>query len=1089
MKRMRRALLVGVLASLMLAPAAKAASGPAWLLAITPLPSNLVPGADPEPQYLLSATNVGDAPSSGTVVLRAFLPEGVGLIASKASAINNDNANPLPPTCTPKESETSEEVTCETSAPVSPGHLIQAQFSVAVGAAPGTYTTKALVSGGGAEEVKRSVPAQVQAARLGFGFLPGFAAPATGEGGEAVRLSGSHPGQQSVAFGFPTYNPGELTNDGHPRNFSVDLPRGMVGNPAATKELCTEVKLVGQEGCPEESQVGIGNVTTLVGAVGNNGLDQAPLYNMVPPPGSPGVLAENVAGAGIYAHIFAEARTDSDYGITARTPDVLNISTQPIFSVQAQIWGDPSSAVHDHARGDCLFIPGTCPALFPAAVPFLSMPADCPGSPHTYRVRADSWEEPSPPSEEVKATYESAELNGNPVSLEGCEDEEVAFEPSLDLAPTTNAADSPTGLEVSVHQEPGEDPFERERAPLRGAMIRFPAGLVANPAQAAGLGACSEAQIGFLGETEAGRLDFSKQPQSCPDAAKLGSLEATSPILVQRNEEHEVALDEEENPIPEPLHGFLYLAQPFANPFGSLVAVYLVIEDAKTGIVAKLAVKGQLDPQSGQITTFVREAPELPIEDVAVKLFSGPRAPLSTPPTCGVHVSESDLTPWSAPEGKDAFPTSAFQTEVAPGGGACPASEAALPSAPVLKAGTTPAQAGSHASLLLRLSREDGSQRFFGLDFYLPTGLSAKLAGVAQCGEAQIAVARSREVPQQGVLEQADPSCPAASELGTVAAAVGSGPTPFQTTGHAYLAGPYKGAPLSVVAIAAAVAGPFDLGTVVVRSALYLDPISARGHVVSDPLPTILDGVPVDLRSLAVHIDRQNFTLNPTSCAQKAFEGTASSPFGVSAPLFARFQVGGCKSLPYKPKLSARLFGKTNRGAHPRLRLVLSAKPGEANTRSLAFTLPRSEFIDQGHFRTICTRVQFAANQCPAGSVYGQVVAKTPLVDYPLQGPIYLRSSSHKLPDAVAVLRGPPSQPIEIDAVARIDSVGGRLRARVQTVPDAPIEQVVVNMQGGAKGLFQNSTQLCRGTHRLSVSFVGQNGKAHDISPKLKASC
>jgi hypothetical protein len=1083
MRTMRRALSIGTLALAVVVPTAKAASAPAWYVSITPLPSNFAPAASPQPQYLVSATNVGGEATVGTVVVKALLP--AGLVPSEASAINNDNANPPLPACTTAGLE----VECKTPASVGPGHLIQAQFSVAVGVAPGTYFTKASASGGGASEVEVAEPVQVQANPLPFDFLPGFAAPATGDEGEAMTLSGSHPLQQTVGFGFPTENPGDgLTNDGHPRDFYIDLPRGLVGNPAAARVLCTEVQLVGNEGCPEESQVGIGNVTTLLG-LGENGVDQAPLYSMVPPPGSVAAFAENVAGAGIYFHAFGEARTDSDYGITARTPDVLNIGTQPIFSVQAQLWGDPSAAAHDRARGDCLFANKSCPVAA-SKVPFLTMPADCPGSPLSYSVRADSWEEPSPPAEERKASYESAGLNGEPAQVEGCAGEEVAFKPSIATLPTTVLSDSPSGLKVLVHQEQAEDSFARARSPLRGATIRFPAGLAVNPSQAAGLGACSEAQIGFLGETEAGRLDFSKEPQTCPDEAKIGTLEATSPILVRRNEDHEAEVDPKGGGfIPEPLHGAVYVAQPFANPFGSLIAVYLAIEDPKTGIVAKLPAEGQLDPRTGQITAHVREAPELPVEDVRVNLFPGPRAPLITPPACGEFTTESNLTPWSAPEGKDASPRAAFSTTSAPHGGACPRSEAALPSAPVFKAGTLTPRAGTYSPLVFHLDREDGSQRLSKIELSLPTGLSAKLAGVAQCSEGDIAKAHTREVPQQGVLEQTDPSCPAASELGTVAAEAGAGPTPFRTTGHVYLAGPYKGAPLSVVAIAPAVAGPFDLGTIVVRSALYLDPVTARGRAVSDPLPLVVHGVPVDLRSLAVHIDRANFALNPTSCAQKAFEGNASSPLGGLTGLFARFQLGGCRALPYKPRLKTRLFGKPNRGAHPRLRIVLTARPGEAGTRSFAFTLPRSEFIDQGHFRTICTRVQFAAQQCPAGSVYGHVTARTPLVDYPLEGPVYLRSSSHKLPDAVAVLRGPPSQPIEIDAIARIDSVNGRLRARVETVPDAPIEKVVVDMQGGAKGLFQNSTQICRGVHRASASFVGQNGKVHDISPEMAAKC
>jgi hypothetical protein len=210
---------------------------------------------------------------------------------------------------------------------------------------------------------------------------------------------------------------------------------------------------------------------------------------------------------------------------------------------------------------------------------------------------------------------------------------------------------------------------------------------------------------------------------------------------------------------------------------------------------------------------------------------------------------------------------------------------------------------------------------------------------------------------------------------------------------------------------------------------------------------------------------------------------------GQTAPLFERFQVGGCKSLPFKPKMSVRLFGPVHRGAHPRLRAVLTAKPREANTARVSFTFPRSEFIDQAHFRTICTRVQFAAAQCPAGSVYGHVKVLSPLVDYPLEGPAYLRSSSHKLPDLVVALHGPSAQPIEIDAAGRIDSVNGGLRVRFGEVPDAPISKLIFSAQGAKKGLFQNSTNICKGIHHATLKLDGQNGKAHDTQPQLKAQC
>jgi hypothetical protein len=303
------------------------------------------------------------------------------------------------------------------------------------------------------------------------------------------------------------------------------------------------------------------------------------------------------------------------------------------------------------------------------------------------------------------------------------------------------------------------------------------------------------------------------------------------------------------------------------------------------------------------------------------------------------------------------------------------------------------------------------------------------------------------------------------------------------------MAGSYKGGPVSFAIVTPAVAGPFDLGTVVVRSATYVDPETTQVRAVSDPLPTILEGIPLDVRSIALRLGRADFTLNPTSCEPMSVLATATSVFGQPAALRSPFQVGGCKSLPYKPTLSARLFGPVHRGGHPRLRSVFKAKPGEANTARIVFALPHSEFIDQAHFRTICTRVQFAADQCPAGSVYGHVKATTPLLDYSLEGPIYLRSSSHQLPDVVAALRGPPSQPIEVDLPGRVDSVNGGVRTTFAAVPDAPVTKAIVTLQGGKKGLFQNSTNICKGTHRVSLQLRGQNGKPYEAEPRLKAQC
>jgi hypothetical protein len=1054
---------------------------PAWAITLTPMPSNFAIGAKRTPQYLINATNVGAADTDGsTTVVKATLPP--GLKPLDPAALNTDPRATKDPVC---KIEALQTIVCETTEVIGPSREIQAETDVLITAPDNTtLTSETSVSGGGAAQgASASFPTKVQAEALPFDFLPGSRVLLNGEDGEPTTLAASHPYQQTIDFSLPTQSFGiDMSNAGHARNIYVELPRGLVGSPAASPVLCSEVELTGAKGCPAESQVGITDITTLGGAE-TTGISSTNLFNMVPPPGAVAELATDVADAGVYLHVLVGLRSDDDYGIEAATHDVLALGTEPIFGVQAQVWGDPSGAAHDHIRGNC---PAEdikpCEAT-QQETPLLTMPGDCPHAPLPFAVSADSWEEPFPPFAEKEAIFDGPEV-------EKCDG--LEFEPTIQARPTTNLTDSPSGLNFILHQpqeKPNPEPLEGH-APgiLKDATITFPPGMAVNPSQAAGLGACSEDQVGFEEEAK-GTLFFSKAPQSCPEAAKIGTLEAISPALVARTPEHKVETDPEGKPILEVLRGTVYVAQPFANPFDSLIAVYLVVEDEKTGIIAKLAGKGELNPNTGQITTRFRENPELPIEDIKVHLFGGPRGALITPPTCGTHTTESELTPWSAPEGKSAAPADSFQSTATPIGGACPSAVAEMPNAPKLSAGTLDPSAGKYSPLIFKLTREDGSQRLAKLEATLPTGLSARLAGVAQCSAAAIAKARSREEPEGGALEQADPSCPASSEIGTINAGAGAGPTPYYTQGHAYLAGPYKGAPISIVAITPALAGPFDLGAVVIKSAVYLDPTTAQGRVVSDPLPQILEGIPLDLRSVAVRAERPNFSLNPTSCKEKAFGGFAISPLGSAAPLSERFQVGGCKSLPYKPKMSVRLSGPTHRGGHPRLKATFTAKPGEANTARVSFALPRSEFIDQAHFRTICTRVQYAANQCPAGSIYGHVRATSPLLDYPLEGPVYLRSSSHKLPDTVLALRGPASQPIALDVAGRVDSVNGGLRVRFETVPDAPLSKAVVSMQGGKKGLFQNSTNICEGTHRATLKLDAQSGKVSDSQPKLVAQC
>ncbi len=1079
----------------MASPPAASAAAPGWNLAITPLPANFAPGQESE--YAVVATNVGAQETNGSQIeVKTVVPTTWEISSFNSFSNDPSVAKADQPKCNVVETVSEHALICTTAAKIRPSFLIRTKVGVTPPASPpkAELESKATVKGGGAPaEMAASSLTAVQAEPIPFDFLS-FTAPATDEEAKAETFAGAHPYQQTISFGFPTKNPGDgLTNDGHPRDFYVELPRGMAGSPAATKVLCTEAELT-TNSCPIDSQVGVADVTTLGGDVGISDVLTSNLYNMVPPPGSVLELGTNVANIGVFVHNLASVNSEDEYRVEVATRDVIAFGQQPIFGVQAQVWGSPTAEAHDFIRGECGENTNTtgkpCPPEGPRRnVALLTMPTHCPPqatpTPSIFELLADTWEEPSPPNDLYRASYESAELDGAPVALKDCAS--LKFEPTISARPTTNLTDSPSGLDFTLHQ-PQDAAFDsRSSAALKDTVIRFPAGLAVNTSQAAGLGACSVGQVGYLGQEE-GALRFSARPQSCPNAAKIGTIEATSPALVRRDAKHEVQ-EEEGEAILRPLQGSLYIATPFKNPFNSLIAVYLVVEDEETGVVAKLAAKGDLNPQNGQITTTVTESPELPLEDIKVHLFGGPRGALTTPPTCTPYTTDAQLTPYSAPEGKTESPTSSFSPSQAPTGGACPSSEAQMPNAPKLTAGTESPQAAKYSPLLFKVSREDGTQRLGRIETTLPKGLTAKLAGVGTCSEADIAKAHSREAPEQGAQEQTDPSCPASSQIGIVNAGAGAGPTPYYVQGRAYLAPPYKGAPLSVVTITPAVAGPFDLGTVVVRIALYLDPESGQARAVSDPLPSIIDGVPIDARSLALRADRAGFSLNPTSCSEKSFAGNAISTLGAGTSLTERFQVGGCKSLPYKPKITTRLFGPIHRGGHPRLRSIFTAKPGEANTARVSFALPPSEFIDQAHFRTICTRVQFAANQCPAGSVYGHAKATSPLVDYAVEGPIYLRSSVHKLPDVVAVLKGPANQPIEVDLVGRVDSVNGGIRTTFETVPDLPVTKAIVSLQGGKKGLFQNSTNICKGSHRATIKLDGQNGKVYDTKPLVKAQC
>jgi hypothetical protein len=639
--------------------------------------------------------------------------------------------------------------------------------------------------------------------------------------------------------------------------------------------------------------------------------------------------------------------------------------------------------------------------------------------------------------------------------------------------------DDDAPIEVTVVQQGIQGPPDEEfratgkdaglaTAHLKDTTVTLPPGLVLNPSAADGRTGCpltGPEGINLPGSGEPAQ----SEPAKCPDASKVGTVTAKTPLL------------------DHPVMGSVYLARQGENPFNSLLALYIAVNDPETGVVVKLAGKVEPDPATGQLRTTFKNNPQLPVEDFDLEFFGGPRAPLTTPPTCGTYTTTATLTPWSSPEGADAFPSDPFQISSSPGG-ACPGSEASMPNDPSLEAGTTMPLAASYSPFVLRLSRENGSQRLGAVSATLPPGLTGKLAGIERCSEAQLAVAASREKPGDGALERQSPSCPAGSQVGTVTVGAGSG-APFYAQGKAYLSGPYKGAPLSLAIITPAVAGPFDLGAVLVRAAAHVNPKNAQITVKSDPLPTILEGIPLDVRSVVVEMSRERFILNPTNCDPMSLGVDALSSLGQAASLSNRFQVGGCRGLDFEPKFNLRLKGGTKRGDNPKLIATVKAKEGEANIARASVKLPRSAFLDQAHIRTVCTRVQFAAEACPPGSIYGKATAITPLLDEPLRGNVYLRSSNNKLPDLVVDLRGPASLPIRVELAGRTDSVKGALRNTFDLVPDAPVSKFRLELLGGKRGLVINSTNICSRAFRATVKLRAHSGAAHEARPVVQSDC
>jgi len=1031
-------------------------------------------------RLILTMTNLGDAPVDGSespVTILDHLPAGVEATGVEGFAGVQNKSGPLP--CTV---DAPDEVSCSFEGTLTPFEALEVEVFVRLtgqppaAGAPGTVT----VTGGNAPSVNVPQDVQVSPSPAPFG-IERFSAQAEEEGGASSGQAGSHPFQLTTTVQF---NSGEMIQrdsgveqPAQPRNLRFPLPAGLVGNAKTLPQCQLDVFFAYNEElineCPDFATVGAASVT-MTGVTGLLRVAE-PVFNLPPAEGEPARFGFMVAGDPVV--IDTAVDPDDENRIVASVNNTSQLIQ--VLSSTVTFWGVPGDPRHDSARGWACINPwrNLGPCQRPSGLSetaFLRMPVSCAAA-MNFPAEAEPWNVPFG-SSVATAWFPGARPGG-------CN--KVPFNPTIAAAPTSKLAANPSGFDFNLTL-PNSGLLAKDaiaEGQAKKVEVVLPQGMTINPSEGEGLVGCSPAELA--------RETASSAPgEGCPQASRIGEVQVQTPLL-----------DEE-------ARGSLYVATPRENQFGSLLALYMVAKIPERGILIKQAGKVSADPVTGQLTTTFDDLPQLPYSSFKLHFREGGRAPLVTPPACGHYDVVARFTPWSARDPENPRPeeivtrTSSFDVERGVDGGACP-SGGTPAFHPNLTAGTRNNAAGSYSPFNLRLTRKDGEQEFTHFSIKLPPGVIGKLAGIPFCPDAAIAAAKARTGDNGGAEELANPSCPAASQVGSTLVGAGVGGSLTFVPGKVYLAGPYNGSQLSIAAVTAAKVGPFDLGTVVVREALRINPETAEVFVdsaSSDPIPHIIQGIPVHARDIRVEIDRPEFVLNPTNCKRTSVASTVlgsgldfgSAADDVPVTVTSPFQAADCAKLGFKPKLKLRLLGGTKRGANPKLRATVTARKGDANIEQAQVTLPHSEFLDQSHIRTICTRAQFAAGEvpgekCPAASVYGYARATTPLLDQPIQGPVYLRSSSHPLPDLVAALH---SDRINVNVDGRLDSFGaGRIRTTFEDLPDAPITKFVLTMRAGKKGLLINSTDICRGKHRALVGLDGQNEKASRSKVPLRAKC
>jgi hypothetical protein len=1077
--------LVAVVTVLLMA--APALAGPWWKLSARAAPTNLPPGG--QGLIEVAADDLGDDGVSGAthaVTIKDILPQGV--VVSDPAAINPHRARAGNRgskeelshwMCTVAHER---EVTCATSLAIPAYEVFEVEIPVEAREPAGTETTltnQASVEGGEAETgggmvpgVSVARPIKISDEPVAFGLEEdGYQIAPEDAEGKLDTEAGSHPFQLTSTVDFSevleeVQEPGEpaLLQPAAPglaKNLTFSLPPGLLGNVTAAK-ACSELDFAAlkSEGnsCPASSAIGVATVTVLEPSRTDYITKAVPLFNLEPALGEPARFGFEAVRVPVI--LDASVRTDGDYGVTVSVNNATEAAQ--VLGATVTFWGNPSSQSHDSARGwACLrggleaFEGEVCePPASRSRIPFLTLPTSCTG-PLSTTMQGIAWN-----GSPISGSFAfQGELGGALETLTGCAG--LPFDASIAVAPEQPAenghprelvqsASTATGLEVSVSTD--QHGTVTDGAPadadVQSATATLPAGMQLNPSAANGLQACSEQQVGYEGPAGVDPFEpgspqpprFSTAQSQCPEASKLGTVRVKTPLL------------------GEELTGGVYLAAQEANPFGSLIALYIVAENKTLGLRVKLAGEGKLNEQTGQITTSFTSTPQVPFETLTVNFFGGANGSLATPAHCGTYTTTASFTSWTgALLDTEAQPPFAITT--GPGGTPCPAAQ--LPFTPSFNAGSTNLQAGAFTPFTLTLDNPDADQPLTGLSVHLPSGVAAMLAGVTPCPE-----------PAAGQAWACGPD----SLIGHSVAQSGLGGSPVSLPGSAYLTVGYEGAPFGILVVTPAVAGPFNLGDVDVRSKILVDENTAAVTIVSDPFPLFVRGVPVDLKQIQVMVDRPEFEFNPTHCTPQEITATLTGAESATAAGASRFQVDGCASLPFKPTLTASTQGKTSKVDGASLTVKVTSSSGQANIAKTVVTLPEALPSRLSTLQLACLAKTFQENpaSCPEGSFIGTATVHTPVLKSPLTGPAILVShGGEAFPDVEFLLQGEGIL-LVLDGKTHIKN--GVTTSSFNTVPDAPVTSFETVLPEGPHSILGAISDLCTSKLVMPTVMTAQNG-------------